>query len=64
MTKPLIPADLLKSVTSAKPQEGRDGHATSSKGKEAHPRAGITPKVSTKPAKTTQSHTRTSNRGK
>ncbi len=61
MTKPLVPADLLKSVQAAdKPA----GTATSSK-----PKAGPGPKpvvrASTKPqGKSGVAHTRTSNRGK
>lgn len=62
MTKPtsLVPADLLASVTTAKPAE-----ATSAPVKRAGtPAKGPSAKVNAKPAKAVQSQTRTSNRGK
>lgn len=61
--KPLVPMDLLKSVTQAKPAEAGDG----TKAAKATPAAGprqAGPKANTKPAKAVQSQTRTSNRGK
>lgn len=66
MTKPKlsVPADLLKSVTSAKPADGAEaGAKTGVKPKGPDPR-GAGAKASTKPAKAAMSHTRTSNRGK
>lgn len=64
MTKPLIPTDLLKSVTTGKAAGTKDSGTPPAKGKEAHPRAGITPKVSTKPVKSTMTQSRSTNRGK
>ena len=64
MSKPLVPSDLLKSVTTGKALEVKDSGAPSAKSKEAHPRTGITPKASTKPVKSTLSHARSTNRGK
>jgi hypothetical protein len=64
MTKPLIPADLLKSVTTGKAAGSKDSGNPSAKSKEAHPRTGITPKASTKPVKSTMTQSRSTNRGK
>jgi hypothetical protein len=62
MTKPtsLIPADLLQSVTSAKPAEA----ASVPTKRAGTPAKGAATKANAKPAKAVQSHTRTSNRGK
>ena len=62
MTKPLIPADLLKSVTTvAKPEEGAGGKPAP----KAKPAPASQTKVNTKAqGKGNAMHTRSSNRGK
>ena len=63
MTKPKlpIPSDLLKSVTTGKPAEHEGTkHSGSNVSKAPAPKV----KASTKPARTTVTHTRSTNRGK
>ena len=64
MTKPLIPSDLLQSVTTGKAAGSKDSGKAPAKSKEAHPSTGITPKASTKPVKSTLTQSRSTNRGK